>query len=345
MTWSVSSCFITLVVLFLWRVEDIAEACRCAPVHLQQAFCSADVVVSSLWSFCSFGGSKTLQKLADAPLCIFNRLFAVQTSLNHVSLLVIRAKVVGVTVGSNTKYDIQQIKMFKGPDRVIHAIFTSSSSASCGVTLETNKEYLITGQLNTAGRMHIITCNFIQYWEDLSGTQKKSLTRRYQSGCDCTIIRCSSLPCPVSTPDECLWTDWLLEDGQSGPQAKNFACLKRSDGSSSCGVTLETNKEYLITGQLNTAGRMHIITCNFIQYWEDLSGTQKKSLTRRYQSGCDCTIIRCSSLPCPVSTPDECLWTDWLLEDGQSGPQAKNFACLKRSDGSCTWYRGMAQSN
>ncbi|XP_041719694.1 metalloproteinase inhibitor 2-like [Coregonus clupeaformis] len=186
MTWSVSS-FITLVVLFLWRVEDIAEACKCAPVHLQQAFCSADVVI--------------------------------------------RAKVVGVTVGSNTKYDIQQIKMFKGPDRVIHAIFTSSSSASCGVTLETNKEYLITGRLNTAGRMHIITCNFIQYWEDLGGTQKKSLTRRYQSGCDCTIIPCSSLPCPVSTPDECLWTDLLLADGQSGPQAKYFACLKRSDGS------------------------------------------------------------------------------------------------------------------
>lgn len=43
MTWSVSSCFITLVVLFLWRIEDIAEACKCAPVHLQQAFCNADV--------------------------------------------------------------------------------------------------------------------------------------------------------------------------------------------------------------------------------------------------------------------------------------------------------------
>ncbi|XP_045075777.1 metalloproteinase inhibitor 2 isoform X2 [Coregonus clupeaformis] len=52
------------------------------------------------------------------------------------------AKVVGVNVGSNTKYDIQQIKMFKGPDRVIHAIFTASSPAACGVTLETNKEYL-----------------------------------------------------------------------------------------------------------------------------------------------------------------------------------------------------------
>ncbi|CAB1350143.1 unnamed protein product [Coregonus sp. 'balchen'] len=121
--------------------------------------------------------------------------------------------------------------MFKGPDRVIHAIFTSSSSESFGVTLDTNNEYLITGQLNPNGRMHIIMCDFIQYWEDLGGTQKKSLTRRYQSGCDCTIIPCSSLPCPVSTPDECLWTDLLLADGQSGPQAKNFACLKRSDGS------------------------------------------------------------------------------------------------------------------
>ncbi|XP_038843586.1 metalloproteinase inhibitor 2-like [Salvelinus namaycush] len=188
MTWSVSSCFITLVVLFLWRIEDIAEACKCAPVHLQQAFCSADVVI--------------------------------------------RAKVVGVEVVSgNTKYDIQQIKMFKGPDRVIHAVFTSSSSALCGVTLETNKEYLFTGRMSTDGSMHLVMCDFIQYWEDLNGTQKKSLTRRYQSGCDCTIIRCSSLPCPVSAPDECLWTDWLLADGQSGPQAKYSACLKMRDWS------------------------------------------------------------------------------------------------------------------
>ncbi|XP_038842428.1 metalloproteinase inhibitor 2-like [Salvelinus namaycush] len=187
MTWSVSSCFITLVVLFLWRIEDIAEACKCAPVHLQQAFCSADVVI--------------------------------------------RAKVVGVEVVSgNTKYDVQQIKMFKGPDRVIHAVFTS---APCGVTLEINKEYLFTGRLSTDGRIYLVMCDFIQFWEDLNGTQKKSLTKRYQSGCDCTIIRCSSLPCPVSAPDECLWTDWLLADGQNGPQAKYSACLKGRDGSCS----------------------------------------------------------------------------------------------------------------
>ncbi|XP_038839905.1 metalloproteinase inhibitor 2-like [Salvelinus namaycush] len=188
MTRYVSSCFITLFVLFLWRVEDIADACRCSPPHPQQAFCDADIVI--------------------------------------------RAKVVGKKALSNEiKYDVQQIKMFKGPDRVIHAVFTSSSSASCGVTLETNKEYLFTGRMSTDGSMHLVMCDFIQYWEDLNGTQKKSLTQRYQSGCDCTIIRCSSLPCPVSAPDECLWTDLLLADGQSGPQAKYSACLKGRDGS------------------------------------------------------------------------------------------------------------------
>uniref|UniRef100_A0A4W5QHK2 Metalloproteinase inhibitor 2 n=1 Tax=Hucho hucho TaxID=62062 RepID=A0A4W5QHK2_9TELE len=160
MTWSMSSCVITLFVLFLWRVEDIAEACSCSPAHPQQ--------------------------------------------LNHVSLsfalLVIRAKVVGkkvVEAGNDVygntikriKYDIKQIKMFKGPDRDIDAIFTAPSSAVCGVTLETNgnEEYLFTGALETDGTMHVTLCDFIESWEAMSPTQKKSLTQRYESGCKCKV--------------------------------------------------------------------------------------------------------------------------------------------------------------
>ncbi|KAM9471705.1 metalloproteinase inhibitor 2-like [Salvelinus alpinus] len=180
MTWSVSSCFITLVVLFLWRVDEIAEACTCMIVHPQRAFCNADVVI--------------------------------------------RAKVVGVEVVSgNTNYDIQQIKMFKGPNRDIHVIFTGGP---CRAFLETNKEYLFTGRLNTDGTVHVIMCDFIHSWEALSDTQMRSLTLRYQSGCDCTIIRCTSLPCPISTSDECLWMD----NGQSRPW-DNIACIKGGDGS------------------------------------------------------------------------------------------------------------------
>ncbi|XP_042171376.1 metalloproteinase inhibitor 2 [Oncorhynchus tshawytscha] len=137
---------------------------------------------------------------------------------------VIRAKVVGKkTVSNAIKYDIQQIKMFKCPDQVIHAIFTAPSPAACGVTLDLNKEYLFTGKLET-GRMYVTLCGYNPPWEDLSAAQKKSLTHRYQSGCDCKIIHCTSLPCPISTTDACLWMDWGTNNG------RNLACIK-SNGS------------------------------------------------------------------------------------------------------------------
>uniref|UniRef100_A0A8C7KJX3 TIMP metallopeptidase inhibitor 2 n=1 Tax=Oncorhynchus kisutch TaxID=8019 RepID=A0A8C7KJX3_ONCKI len=168
MTRYVSSCFITLVVLFLWRVEDIADACVCFPQHPQQAFCNAEVG-KAIWEHFTF-----------------------------------------------------QVRMFKGCDQVIHAIYTYTTS--CSVTLEINKEYLFTGKLKT-GRMSLTLCGYNPPWEDLSAAQKNSLTHRYQSGCNCKIIRCTSLPCPISTSDTCLWTDWGTDNGQ------NLACIKRPDGS------------------------------------------------------------------------------------------------------------------
>ncbi|KAM6913765.1 metalloproteinase inhibitor 2-like [Lycodopsis pacificus] len=199
MTWTANSCLVTLAILFLWRVEEIAEACSCAPAHPQQAFCNSDVVI--------------------------------------------RAKVVGreeVDVGNDIygnpikriKYDIKQIKMFKGPTEDIDAIYTASSSAVCGVSLENNdKEYLITGKLEADETMHITLCDFLEPWEDLSATQKKSLTQRYEMGCDCKITRCTVIPCMISSPAECLWTDWVIEKMVNGGQAKHFACIKRSDDS------------------------------------------------------------------------------------------------------------------
>lgn len=197
MSWTTN--FVTLAILFLWRVEEIAEACSCSPVHPQQAFCNSDVVI--------------------------------------------RARLVGVEevdVGNDIygnpikriKYDIKQIKMFKGPHQDIDAVYTAPSSAVCGVSLETNgKEYLITGKLENDGTMHVTLCDFIESWEELSATQKKSLTQRYEMGCDCKITRCTSIPCMISSPSECLWLDWVIEKTVKGQQAKHFACIKRSDDS------------------------------------------------------------------------------------------------------------------
>lgn len=47
MPFSVNGILCTVVLLVLWRTEELAEACSCAPVHPQQAFCNADVGESS----------------------------------------------------------------------------------------------------------------------------------------------------------------------------------------------------------------------------------------------------------------------------------------------------------
>lgn len=202
MALSINGVLCTLTVLILWRAEELVEACSCAPVHPQQAFCNADVVI--------------------------------------------RAKVVGekeVDTGNDIygnpikriQYEVKQIKMFKGPDQDIEAIFTSPVSAVCGVTLDTSgkKEYLISGKVEAGGKMHVTLCDYITPWESMSPTQKKSLTQRYQMGCDCKIVRCPSLPCAISAPEECLWTDLMIEKQVHGRQANHYTCVKRADGSCS----------------------------------------------------------------------------------------------------------------
>ncbi|XP_036407822.1 metalloproteinase inhibitor 2-like [Megalops cyprinoides] len=200
MTGTVSSLFAALVVLLLWRVEEIAEACSCSPVHPQQAFCNADVVIRA---------KVVAGKEVDSGNDIYG---------NPIKRI---------------QYDIKQIKMFKGPDQDIEVVFTAPSSAVCGVTLDTNgkKEYLIAGKAESNGKMHVTLCDFIVPWDTMSPTQKKSLSQRYEMGCECKITRCPSLPCLISAPEECLWTDWVMEKSISGRQANHYACIKRSDGS------------------------------------------------------------------------------------------------------------------
>uniref|UniRef100_A0A3Q4B8L5 Metalloproteinase inhibitor 2 n=1 Tax=Mola mola TaxID=94237 RepID=A0A3Q4B8L5_MOLML len=197
MSWAATS-FVTMALLLLWRVEEIAEACSCSPAHPQQAFCNSDVVIRA-------------KLVGEHEVDVGNDIYG--NPIKHI------------------KYDIKQIKMFKGPNQDIDAIYTAPSSAVCGVSLETSKEYLITGTLENDGTVHVTLCDFIEPWESTSATQKKSLAERYAMGCDCKITRCTSIPCVLSSPAECLWLDWVMEKKVIGEQAKHFACIKRSDDS------------------------------------------------------------------------------------------------------------------
>lgn len=87
MSWTANSCLVTVAILFLWRVQEMAEACSCSPAHPQQAFCNSDVgksvclterqwSVSSLpLSFClGARGRKKVKMLRGekvAPLSVF----------------------------------------------------------------------------------------------------------------------------------------------------------------------------------------------------------------------------------------------------------------------------------
>ncbi|XP_053577071.1 metalloproteinase inhibitor 4 [Bombina bombina] len=112
--------------------------------------------------------------------------------------------------------------------------------------------------------------------------------------------------------------------------------------SSLCGVKLEaySKKQYLLTGQISSDKKVYIQLCNLIEPWDDLPFSQKKNLNQRFQMGCECKITTCYTVPCTVQARNECLWTDWLIERTLYGQQAMFYTCIKRSDGSCSWYRG-----
>jgi len=199
MSWTANSVLLSLTILFIWRVEKLAEACSCSPVHPQQAFCNSDVVIRA---------RVVSSQVIDAGNDIYGNAI------------------------KRVQYDVKTIKMFKGPNQNFDVIYTAPTSAVCGVTLDTSsKEYLISGKLESDGTMHVTLCDFIESWDNLSPTQKKSLPQRYEMGCDCKITYCANIPCSIGGPAECLWTDRMIENSVHGNQAKHFACIKRSDDS------------------------------------------------------------------------------------------------------------------
>ncbi|XP_049601595.1 metalloproteinase inhibitor 2-like [Syngnathus scovelli] len=146
--------------------------------------------------------------------------------------VVIRAKVVGRKDDPRhglIQYNIKQTKMFKGPKKDFNAIYTASNAAACGVKLTKGTTYLLMAKRDSDGLLRITLCDFFQQWKALSDGQT-SLLRHYEMSCDCTIKLCPSLPCGISSPTECLWTDFLPIKLASGEQTKNFACVKKGYG-------------------------------------------------------------------------------------------------------------------
>uniref|UniRef100_A0A8B9G9A5 Metalloproteinase inhibitor 4 n=1 Tax=Amazona collaria TaxID=241587 RepID=A0A8B9G9A5_9PSIT len=142
-------------------------------------------------------------------------------------------------------------QMFKGFEKVkdVQYVYTPFDSSLCGKTVSfACLIFLIfhaVGQILNDGKVFIHLCNYIEPWDDLSLSQKKSLNQRYQMGCGCKITTCYMVPCSITAPNECLWTDWLIERKLYGHQAKHYACIKRSDGTCSWLILSNTARSQL----------------------------------------------------------------------------------------------------
>ncbi|KPP67205.1 metalloproteinase inhibitor 3-like [Scleropages formosus] len=151
--------------------------------------------------------------------------------------MVIRAKVVGKKLlkdssYSTMRYTVKQMKMYKGFDKVqyVQHIYTHASESLCGVKFEMNKhQYLITGRVYD-GKIYTGLCNFNEKWDQLSQSQKKGFSHRYQQGCNCRIKTCHSLPCFVTSKSECLWTDMISHFEAPGFQSRHYACVRKKEG-------------------------------------------------------------------------------------------------------------------
>ncbi|KAK2502384.1 hypothetical protein MC885_013905 [Smutsia gigantea] len=176
-----------LRLLALLRPPGLGEACSCAPTHPQQHVCRSALAIRA-----KISSEKVVPASADPA-----------------------------DTQKMIRYEIKQIKMFKGFEKIqdVQYIYTPFDSSLCGVKLEANsqKQYLLTGQVLNDGKVFIHLCNYIEPWENLSFLQRESLNLHYHLNCGC----------------QCLWTDWLLERKLYGYQAQHYVCMKHVDGTCS----------------------------------------------------------------------------------------------------------------
>ncbi|XP_061830495.1 metalloproteinase inhibitor 2-like [Nerophis lumbriciformis] len=119
---------------------------------------------------------------------------------------------------------------------------------------------------------------------------------------------------------------------------KNYDTVYTAAPAATCGITLTKGVEYFFTGPLQDNGAPYVSACDYVVPWK----SSYNILVERYRMGCGCKVNRCTAVPCGVSGPNECSWTDWLTGNSVDDVKNKQCACIKRSDGSCAWYKEAA---
>lgn len=193
--------FLATGLLFL-VVQDWTDACSCGPSHPQQLYCQSDVVIKG-----KIVGSKMETRGNNSNSSAFQWI----------------------------QYEVEQQKMYKGFEKIenIQHVYTPASDFVCGFVLEEdqmNEEYVLSGNVESDGKVYINLCGLNKPWSQLTSAQKMGLGGSYEAGCQCRIIPCLTLPCSITAENQCLWTDGIIDGKWVGAQSQLLTCSMKSSG-------------------------------------------------------------------------------------------------------------------
>uniref|UniRef100_H3AH92 Tissue inhibitor of metalloproteinases 1 n=1 Tax=Latimeria chalumnae TaxID=7897 RepID=H3AH92_LATCH len=204
-----NACGILGAVVLLLVAQQPSDACSCAPQHPQMAFCYSDVAV------------------------IRGKIISSKT-----------VKLDGSVGGQGDwiQYEVKQTKMLKGFEKVqdVQFLYSPLMPSLCGFELKPASKqedlylYLYTVLLPYSICIEICTYIYLQFSFPIVAVHRRAPIYIYSSvslWCLCRkVVPCISIPCSVSTDNECLWSDGLVSRNWNHSQAQNFACVHRANG-------------------------------------------------------------------------------------------------------------------
>ncbi|XP_052679661.1 metalloproteinase inhibitor 3-like [Crassostrea angulata] len=154
-----------LIVCVLIYVSIISEACKCFVRHPQNDFCQADYVIKA-------------EVLGEENVTSFEKRYKVKVLENYKS-------------GYTSPFKYSQVW-----------IYTTTSSAACGVQLDIGKTYVITGP-KRGTKLTANTCSWNVEVSALTSFQRNALRKGYyRKNCECKIRECPHNRCEQG--DGCL---------------------------------------------------------------------------------------------------------------------------------------------
>lgn len=172
----------------------LSSSCSCLPSHPQTQFCNSDFVL--------------MVKVKEGKLNVTEQM-----------------------VG----YHVVIKKVFKMTDKASLAlkskvVWSAQDDATCGVKLQDNMKYLITGRTHN-NKASISLCSYHQQWNLLTPKQRKGFRLLYKQGCECKVqvsyCRDGTRWCPRNQ-NTCLWETW--RDPQGGCQSQHAICMQQAHG-------------------------------------------------------------------------------------------------------------------